>query len=371
MNTSNQNHLICHINMAGGYRGGERQTELLMRELSARGRPQRLVARAGAPLAPRCRDIDGLTIAEVFPNQIRGAVAARGASLVHAHEGRAMYSAWFLNLWQKTPFVVTRRIDHAMNDTWLRTRAYHAANAIVAISTSIANTVHAHYPAIRCEVIPSAHADMVNGHAVAGSLRLRLDGKTVIGHIGELDHGHKGQGTIIEAARHFRDSDPDLHFVLVGDGKDEQKFHAAAAGLDNLEFVGFVDNVEDYLAAFDVFVYPSLREGLGSSLLDAMHFGLPIVASDVGGIPEIVEDQVNGLLVRPGNATDLIAALERVMRDPGLRESMSRSNREKAAEYGTARMASSYEQIYDRILGASSLALAPEPNAVRAHELRD
>jgi glycosyltransferase involved in cell wall biosynthesis len=353
-------HLICHINMAGGYRGGERQTELLIRELASRGRRQRLVARAGGPLGPRCRDIDGLTVVEVFPNQIRGAVAARGASLVHAHEGRAMYSAWFLSLWQKTPFVVTRRIDHAMNDTWLRTRAYHGASSVVAISTSIANTVHAHYPAIRCEIIPSAHADMVNGHAVAGSLRRRLEGKTIVGHIGELDHGHKGQGTIIAAARHFRALRPELHFVLVGNGKDEGRFRQAAAELDNLEFVGFVENVEDYLAAFDVFVYPSLREGLGSSILDAMHFGLPIVASDVGGIPEIVEDQVNGLLVRPDNGGDLVAALERVVSNADLRAAMSRRNREKAARYGAARMASSYEQIYDRILESRALRI-PAP----------
>ena len=358
--TSADQYLICHINMAGGYRGGERQTELLMRELSSRGRPQRLGARAGAPLARRCRDIDGLAIAEIFPNQIRGAIAARGASLVHAHEGRAMYSAWFLNVWQRTPFVVTRRIDHAANDTWLRTRAYHGATSVVSISTSIANSIEAHYPDIRCTVVPDAHASMLNGREVTAAFRKRLNGKIVVGHVGELDHGHKGQGTIIEAARHFRHARPDLHFVLVGDGKDEAVFREAAAGLDNVEFVGFVENVEDYLAAFDLFVYPSLREGLGSSILDAMHFGLPVVASDVGGIPEIVEDQVNGLLVRPGNSKDLVTALERVVRDQGLRESMSRRNREKAVQYGAARMASSYEQIYDRILESEGVR-APAP----------
>ena len=347
-----RHHLICHINMAGGYRGGERQTELLIRELAARGRPQRLVGRSGAPLARRCRDVEGLEIVQVFPNQVRGGIAARGASLVHAHEGRAMYSAWILNVWQKTPFVVTRRIDHAMNDTWLRTRAYHAADSVVAISTSIANTVQAHYPDIRCEVVPSAHAGMLNGHALTAAFRERLNGKTVIGHIGELDHGHKGQGTIIEAARRMRNARPDLHFVLIGDGKDEARFREAAQGLDNVEFAGFVENVEDYLAAFDVFLYPSLHEGLGSSILDAMHFGLPIVASDVGGIPEIVEDRVNGLLVRPDNPGELVGALERLLGDAALCDSMSRRNREKATHYGAARMASSYEQIYDRILGS-------------------
>jgi glycosyltransferase involved in cell wall biosynthesis len=117
-----------------------------------------------------------------------------------------------------------------------------------------------------------------------------------------------------------------------------------------VEFAGFVENVADYLATFDVFIYPSLREGLGSSLLDAMHFGLPIVASEVGGIPEIVEHKVNGLLIAPGSARELIAAIQRVVTDPGLRESMRRENRNKAARFGVARMATSYESIYRSIL---------------------
>ena len=63
---------------------------------------------------------------------------------------------------------------------------------------------------------------------------------------------------------------------------------AAAAGLSNLTFTGFVDNVGDYLAAFDIFILPSNREGIGSILLDAMEQGLPVIASRVGGVPDIV-----------------------------------------------------------------------------------
>jgi glycosyltransferase involved in cell wall biosynthesis len=253
----------------------------------------------------------------------------------------------------KTPYVVTRRIDHASNNSYVRAKAYRSANRIVAISSSIARTVEAHYSDLECEVVPSAHADMLNGHARHNSGRPRSNGKTVVGHIGELDHSHKGQGTILEAARELKDTHPDLHFVLVGDGKDDRKFRRTASGLGNVEFVGFVDNVADYLAKFDVFIYPSLREGLGSSLLDAMHFGLPIVASKVGGIPEIVEDQVNGLLIPPGSPRDLINALQRVVDDAALRESMCRQNRNKAAQFGAGRMASSYESIYRSILNGA------------------
>lgn len=352
-----RNDRLCHINLASGYRGGERQTELLIKELALRSWPQRLVVRKGSMLADRCRGVERLQIAEVAANPLAAALAARGCSLVHAHEARAVYSGWLLRRLQKTPYVLTRRIDHATHDTFARTRAYHAADCVVAISASIANTVQSHHPDIRCPVVPSAHADMVNGREAAGELRGRLNGKMVVGHIGELDHSHKGQGTLIEAARELRGTQPDLHFMLIGNGRDEQKFREAAAGLDNVEFVGFVEDVARYLAAFDVFVYPSLREGLGSTLLDAMCFGLPIVASDVGGIPEIVEDQVNGLLVRPGNACDLAAALRRVLNDPDLRAGMGRRNREKATHYGAPRMAASYEAIYQRILKSS----APNP----------
>jgi glycosyltransferase involved in cell wall biosynthesis len=202
-------------------------------------------------------------------------------------------------------------------------------------------------------IVHDAHADMLNGRAVGCRVLPDLGGKTIIGHVGELDHSHKGQGTIIEAARVMQRSHPDVHFVMVGEGKDENGFRRAAEGLGNVAFAGFVENVEDYLAAFDVFVYPSLREGLGSSLLDAMSFGLPIVASNVGGIPEIVENGVNGLLIEPEKPGELVAALERVLHDGSLRDSMSRENRSRAAEFDADRMTSAYEDIYRSILSAT------------------
>ena len=84
---------------------------------------------------------------------------------------------------------------------------------------------------------------------------------------------------------------------------------SAAAGLSNLTFTGFVDNVGDYLAAFDVFILPSNREGIGSILLDAMEQGLPVVASRVGGVPDIVHDRKNGLLIDPASPAQLRDAI--------------------------------------------------------------
>lgn len=350
------NHRLCHINLASGFRGGERQTELLIRELAARGWPQRLVARKGDKLAARCRDIGNLQIAEVLPNPLLAALAARGTSLVHAHEARAVYAGWLLKRARNTPYILTRRIDHGSHDTRLRANAYRAADGVVAISQSIASTIELHYPEMRCPIVPDAHADMAQGYSEASNLRTYRKGetlasdKTIIGHLGELDHSHKGQRTIIEAAWQLQNAHPELHFMLLGVGKDEVEFRRAAEGLSNIEFVGFVDNVAPYLARFDLFVYPSLYEGLGSSLLDALSFGLPIVATRVGGIPELIEHEVNGLLIEPERPGELVAAVQRLLSDAELRESMCRENRQKATRYTAARMATTYEAIYREIL---------------------
>ena len=139
---------------------------------------------------------------------------------------------------------------------------------------------------------------------------------------------------------------PDWHFLLCGDGRDEQRFRDEIGDLDNIELVGWVDHVGDYLASFDIFVFPSLHEALGSVLLDVLQFGLPIVASNVGGIPGIVEEGVNGMLVEPEDANGLFVALDKLIGDSELCENMRRNNSELARNYTAEAMADSYEQLY-------------------------
>ncbi len=149
-----------------------------------------------------------------------------------------------------------------------------------------------------------------------------------------------------EAARIAEIQHPDWHFILCGNGKDEARFRAETAELANIELVGWVDNVGDYLAAFDVFAYPSLHEALGSVLLDAMQQGLPIVASRVGGIPEFIRDGVNGVLFDAGNSIELVSALVSVLDDPEIIARMEKNNRLRAADYSASTMACDYLRLY-------------------------
>ena len=111
-----------------------------------------------------------------------------------------------------------------------------------------------------------------------------------------------------------------------------------------------MDNVGDYLKAFDIFLFPSRHEGLGSILLDALDFGLPVIATDVGGIPEIIENGVNGFLVKPDAIDDICESILGLYSESTLMEQIARANTEKAKSYTVGTMADKYVQIYQRIL---------------------
>jgi glycosyltransferase involved in cell wall biosynthesis len=348
--------LIAHVNLARGFRGGERQTELLVRELAACGWPQRLVARRGEPLAARLGGTAGVEISEVSGNVLAAAMALRGAGLVHAHEARALQAAFLSRALGGAPYVVTRRVQQGPSRHALNRLMYRRAAAIVVLSQAIGASILALDAALRFVVIPSAAAGLASDPTRAAEIRARFGGGFLVGQVGALVDAHKGQRQVIAMARETAVSAPDLAYVLVGSGRDETALRAQAAGLANVHFAGQVAEVGNYLAACDLFLYPSRHEGLGSVLLDAMAAGLPIVATRVGGIPEIVREGVNGLLCEPGDVAALTAAVLTLRADPGLRERMAAANRQRAREFSPRNMALRYEELYrDVVPGATGV----------------
>jgi glycosyltransferase involved in cell wall biosynthesis len=110
--------------------------------------------------------------------------------------------------------------------------------------------------------------------------------------------------------------------------------------------------VGDYLAAFDIFILPSNREGIGSVLLDAMDRQLPIVATRVGGVPDIVHDGENGILIEPGRVDQLQAAILRLRRDRELRHDLGARGQVFAKDFTAAAMARKYLDLYRSVLGS-------------------
>jgi glycosyltransferase involved in cell wall biosynthesis len=346
--------VICHINLARGFRGGERQTELLVLGLSRLGWQQVLIARRGGELAARCQGIDGLTVRESSGSVIRAATRTSGCALVHVHQGRSLKAGFIANLIGAKPYIVTRRVQKSPRSTGLNRLMYRRAVKIVVVSRSIGQVLKLLDPVLEYEVIADASAGLESSEEAAAEIRNRFGGIVVVGHVGSLDDSHKGQKQIIDVARIFLSQNPDVIFVLVGSGRDEAELRALAADLSNVVFTGEVSNVGDYLRAFDLLLYPSRHEGLGSTILDAFEFGLPVVATRVGGIPEILDDADNGYLVEVDDIKAIVAALQKLIGDPELAQKIHSNNREKAQAYSADAMTEKYDRVYRSILDSGS-----------------
>ena len=136
-------------------------------------------------------------------------------------------------------------------------------------------------------ILSSATAYSANPDLVR-EIRQKLGGYPVIGHIGALHDHHKGQSVLIEAFHALLADYPEARLLLVGDGPDRARFESLAKGDKRIVFAGYQQEVGSWIAAMDAFCFPSREEGLGSSVLDAMALGVPVVASTVGGLPELI-----------------------------------------------------------------------------------
>jgi glycosyltransferase involved in cell wall biosynthesis len=170
----------------------------------------------------------------------------------------------------------------------------------------------------------------------------------LVGTVGRLTP-IKGQRFLVDAFAGLAPRLPDLYLVLIGDGElaEPLRARARAAGVgDRVRFLGWRDDLPDLLHALDVFVLPSLNEGMGRALVEAMAAGRPIVASRAGGIPEVLADGQAGLLVEPANAGALAEALARVLGDPALAARLAEAARPRAERYSIGTMLGAIEALY-------------------------
>lgn len=342
--------IVGHVNLAAGFRGGERQTELLIRELAKRGHHQVIIVRRDSELGDRLVGVEGLDVRRIGKPYIFSVTAARGCDVMHAHEAKACQYTFWVKKMLGIPYVITRRVPRVPGKNWLTRAVYCNATKVVALSRAIKNSLMQHNLKLRIDIIPSMSAQLPVNDAQVAKLREHFSGKYVVGHVGALVNYHKGQQYLLEAARELSKSHPDIHFLFLGRGKDEAWFRELAQGLENVTFEGFVDNVGDYLETFNLFAFPSLQEGLGSILLDAMRAGLPIVASDVDGIPDLIRDRENGLLVKPADSDALRKAIVELKENRELSEKLAAKARTDAEEYAPEKLAERYlNEIYNTI----------------------
>lgn len=172
---------------------------------------------------------------------------------------------------------------------------------------------------------------------------------TIIGSIGWLTE-IKGHRFLIDALARLKDEYRQLHLVIVGSGEEHQALlnQAKACGVsDRVHLLGHREDVDSCLAGLDCFVLPSLNEGMGRTLIEAMAAGLPVIASRVGGIPALIEDEKNGLLVPGGDSLALALALRRILSDPPWAYTLGQNAMQSIGTgYGVPAMVRAVESIY-------------------------
>ena len=344
---------VVHWNLATEFGGGEVQTLNLIFWLSEQGVEQSLVSRKEYPFAKRvarnlsCVEILGL--GECWGRLLGSSVQERDGLVLHAHDGRSLHQCALLGKLFKVPSLATRRVDKGVPKNLFSAYSYGQLDRLVAVSSRIQNRIEERLGEGRCLRIPDSFSGFPSDPARVAEIKDRFAGKRLIGQVGSL-YAIKGHRYTIEVARELASKRPELHFVLLGDGDERADLEAQAAGLSNLTFAGFVEDVGNWLAAFDLLVQPSLREGLGSILLEAQQFGVPVIASDVGGIPDVVLHEQTGLLVPPCDSSALLQAILRLLDDDGLRVQLVMGAKDHLRNFTPERVGQAYLELYRELL---------------------
>jgi len=341
--------MICHINLAKGYRGGERQTELLIKELSLKGFKQKIFVRKNSKLIERLKDLEFLDIIELNKPFILNIFKFKECRVLHAHEKKAEQLAFFVNMFLDIPYFITRRVDIQPKINFFNKLIYKNAKKVFVLS-SIINDIMQNNFEVNTQIIPSVSSSLKITPELE-KLKSKYKDKFIISNIAALVNSHKGQKFIIEAAKLLKDY-KDIKFLIVGEGRDKDEYQKMIKeyNLDNIELVGFKKNVGDYLEISDIFLFPSLNEGLGSILIDAMEFKKPIIATNVGGIPDLIKDNYNGLLISSQNAIAIKEAILKLYNNKNLRETLSHNAKKESDKYQMKTLVNKYIENYKEFL---------------------
>ncbi|GEM76045.1 glycosyltransferase family 4 protein [Vibrio sagamiensis] len=340
---------ICHVNLASGYHGGENQTLQLIKQQVRLGYQLTVVANPKSPFAEAVKTLDVKVILATHFTQSHAKSITQDCALVHVHEGRAIYWALIQHLLYGVPYIVTRRIDNTLKKKWLANLAYSKASAVVGLSAEIVQKVNDAYPDSTTYKIPSSPVIYPVNPQTVRAIKDRFAGKFVVIH-GANMLGHKGFNVTIDAAKLLGNTNPSVHFCLLGDGPERQALESQAKGLTNVSFEGKQNNMGDWFAAADLQIHPSYTEGLGSVILEGMGAGLPVIGTNAGGIPDIIDHNSNGLLVTPGNPQQLADAIMHIAQDEELRQEFIAQGQEKLKLFDISYTANQYLDVYEKVL---------------------
>jgi glycosyltransferase involved in cell wall biosynthesis len=337
---------IAHVNFASGFRGGERQTLNLIGGLSKSGFEQILVCRRGSELQRRATQ-SGIATCDVL-HPLLGHARSLCSDIIHVHEARAAYWAAIEHAMRKTEYVITRRIPNPISNSSLTTGIYRRAAGLVGVSQDVSDRL-SRQVAKPVNTILSSTSDLAPKLETVQKIKRYLGRGPIIGHVGALHDHHKGQSVLIEAFHKLTLRVPEAKLILIGEGPDQARFARLANGDKRIMLLGSQEEVGAWIAAMDVFAFPSREEGLGSTVLDAMALGVPVIASAVGGLPELLGENERGLLLASHDSREWADAIANSLAHDDARGQRVRAAYRFALQHDTSRMVARYIELYESV----------------------
>lgn len=357
-----------HIDTARTWRGGQNQVLVTVMGMRAAGHRAMLVAHANGEL--RRRADEGLDFLPLAPRtemdlsaswRLSRAIKQLRPDIIHAHDPHAVAMAALALSMSTQPkrakLVAARRVDFRLQGNALSRWKYDQVDHFICASDAIrkvlladgvapsrAVTVHEGIDLGRVAAAPPAalHEELWLPH-----------GSPVVGNVAALVP-HKGQRHFVEAAALVVREVPDARFVIAGEGELRPTLEHLIKHLKlekHVFLAGFRPDVLSLHKAFDIFVMSSITEGLGTSLLDAMACGRPIVATTAGGMPEVVQDGTTGILVPPRDNQAMADAIVKLLKDEALRGRMGAAGLSLAnAKFSAERMVADTLHVYEGVV---------------------
>lgn len=359
---------VLHIDSEKGWRGGQQQAAYLIERMCEMGFTTAMVSKPGSVMASYCLE-KGLPF---YPVSMRGEldvsagvkIAAlcrkHGFNVLHLHSAHALATGlWAKLFFRRLHLIAVRRVNSPIRKNRFSRFKYTTAalDKIICISDGIKEVLL--NDGINPETLVTIHSGVdlgkFDGIQIPQDFRKNIgipQGHLVVGTVAALS-AEKDYPNLLHAAEKILANHNNVTFCAVGDGPEKESVCDLARGLNlgsRFIFTGFRKDVGCLLKIFDIFVLPSFKEGLGTSILDAQAIGLPVVACRTGGVPEIVFDGENGYLVPPRDSDALALAIADLVEHPEKRRAFGERGYETVQNFSIDKTVHKNIELYKQLV---------------------
>lgn len=360
---------IYHLSTARSWRGGEQQVYNLVNQQKKLGLHPIVWAPAQSPLLERLQ-LEGfpavgfnhrMSINLPLALKLRKFAKQNNPAILHLHDSHAHTNGLLatLGLRQPPPIVLHRRVPFPVGKTRLSRWKYNHPNIkrIIGISQKVIDALkptlkrHDQIRKVYSGINPN-QLQKPASNAFRQNIKAHPD-DILIAHIGALAP-EKDFPTFLLAAKKIQEQAPHrdrIKFLVIGKGPERDKLEQKARqlGLSNVHFTGFVDNMAEVYHALDLLLFCPKEEGLGTTVIEAMMAGLPVVATRTGGIPELIRHEREGWLSAIGDSEELAGYALHALENDDIREQMVKAAKDRSRLFTAETMAKKILDVYRKI----------------------